>query len=175
LRLHGGAGFLDGRCSRSRSGMLQWADRAYTQWEGKHVMHHLLCRPFGQVLGSRTQRHGGLDPRTIGATGDPCGPRRAGHLAACRAEPLMPVVLGHDRLDRRELPHLMPPWRGIVPRQTRLTGRARLRLDTHDLINFFHWAEGTRRARRARLTATTAFAPRTTRTGMHGRIARRRT
>jgi len=167
------AGCRDGRGDRRGRGLLHWADRPPTHRYATHLVHHRLGGTLGSTIRSRLPRHRGLSPRAIGAPGHARGPRRAGHLAACRAESLMPSVRGHDGLERRALHHVMPPWRGIVPRQTRLAGRPHRRLEVHDLSTFFHGEEGTRRARLARLPATTALAPRTTRTGMRGRIARR--
>jgi hypothetical protein len=174
LRLHVGAGFLDGHRSRGPGGVLQLADRAYTPREGKHCMHHLLRCPFGQAIGARTQRHRRLDSRTIGATGDPGGPRRSGHLAACRAPHLRPWILGHPRLDRRSLPHLMPPWRGIVSRYGRMAVHTLVGLDDHDLIDLIHRHPGACMARMAWLPTTTAGTPWAPRRLCGGRITRGR-
>ena len=57
-----------------------------------------------------------LKKPTLESAGDPGGPWRTRHLAACRAHELMPLRRGHHRLDRGNLHDLMAPRREIISR-----------------------------------------------------------
>jgi hypothetical protein len=175
LLVHGSAGFLHWRGDRLWRRLLPLADRPSTPRDTTHIVPHLLWRAFGQALGPRTPRSPRLHPRTIGATGNPYWPGRSGHLAACRAPQLMPLLRGHHRRDRRHLNPWMTPRRGICSREGRVAVRALRGLASHARIDCFSRDQGARMARMARLTTATARASRTMRTLRRSRIARRRT
>src|SRR5439155_2871189 len=175
LRVHIRAGCLSWRGYRLCRGLLHWADRPHAHRHATHLVHPLLRRALGQAIRPRTPRDCRLPAGTVRPPGYACRPGRARGRPARWARQLMPWIRGHDRFDRRDLDHVMTPWRGSVSREGGLAVRALRGLDDLHLIDFFSRDQGTWRARMARLTATTALPPRAMGTLRQWRIARRRT
>ena len=138
-------------------------------------VHHLLGRALGQAIRPSTQRHRCVPPRPIRAAGDTRGPGCTRGLAAIGAHPLMPLLCGAHRLDRRYLDHVMTQRRGVVSPEGRVAAVTLLGCEDDHLIHFFHRHQGARMARVTRLPPTTALTPRATWALRLRRIARRRT
>jgi hypothetical protein len=71
----------------------------------------------------------------------------------------MPLILGHHRLEGRNLDDLMTKWRRIISCERGVAAGALIRLEHHYLIDLFHGDEGARMTSVARLTTTTVLAP----------------
>ncbi len=160
VRRHGGPGVLDWCRHRCRRGLCPWADRPHTQGHPAAIVEPRRGQTVGPALGPRTPRDRGVDPWTLGATGDPCGPGRSCPRAACGAHQLRPWLGGHHRRAGRALEHWMPPRRGSLSRAAGVAAGTLRGLADHDLIDCLHRPPGTRRARRPWLTTATARAPR---------------
>src|SRR5262249_39471571 len=110
---------------------------------------------------------------TIGAPGDPGGPGCSCPCAAGGAYQLMPLRLGHHRLDRGQRNALVTPRRAILSPYGRLAGCTLLCLDHYHLIDVLHREQRGRLARGTRVSTATAMTPRATWPAGLGRVARR--
>src|SRR5687768_4580689 len=136
------------------------ADRAHTHRHTKEIIHHPSRGALGQAIRPRTERHGGMDAGAIGATGNPLWPGRPRRLAAGWATQLMPLILGHHRLDGRNLQDLMTKRRRIISCEAGVAAGALIRLEHHYLIDLFYRDQGARMTSVARLAATTTLTAR---------------
>ena len=145
LLVHVRPGFLYGGGEHGRGSPLQLADRSHTHGDTEDIVHHLLGRALGQAIGPCAQRDRGLDARTVGATGHPGGPGGSRDLATGGTYQLMPLIFGHDRLDRAEARSLdAATARDRPPLRARGNGGHCSGFKHHHLIDFFHREQGAR-------------------------------
>lgn len=131
--------FFDGRFKAFAGGPFQLADHARGDGEPEQVGGQRLDRPFAESIRSGQQAQHGLQTWSERATRHTDGKLAARLFTTLLAHQPMQAIFGNDRLDGRQLGHLMSQWLRIFTGQRGTTAAARFRLDVERRADLFRW------------------------------------
>jgi hypothetical protein len=155
--------------------VLQVGERPQPHLHPTQVLQGARRGPFRQRIGPGAQGRARLDPRADPPRRYPSGHVRAGLRTTGRTDQTVPRIRGHAGLYGRDLGHLLPLGRGILPLQRVLAVVTALRRDGDHDVHLLHRPQPPRLPCMAGLSARATprgLAPRPFAQGL-GRVARR--